>query len=63
MAEFRLGDVVKHKMGGPLMTVSQIHVDIPEEIASPHYRCRWFDRENRLHEAYFSQRELLLESN
>lgn len=43
---FKIGDVVKMKMGGPLMTVNQVYDD--EEV-----NCIWFDNDHRLNNEDF----------
>lgn len=49
---FVAGDVVRHKSGGPLMTVYSAYRG---EVFT-----RWFDAHNVLHDGRFTQAELIL---
>ncbi len=50
MPEFKEGDVVKLKSGGPEMTVSKIKED--------DLRCKWFNEKGELKTKYFKTFEL-----
>ena len=57
--EFKIGDVVRLKSGGPEMTVSQYPfktVDGGEHEGQ--VECTWFDSENRLKHKVFKVEEL-----
>ena len=41
MSEFKIGDTVTLKSGGPRMTVKDPSRDIN---GKPHVECRWFDK-------------------
>jgi uncharacterized protein YodC (DUF2158 family) len=41
---FKVGEVVKLKSGGPLMTVTAISTS---EDRPPSFNCSWFDKDNR----------------
>ena len=49
MTSLAIGDVVRLKSGGPLMTVTALHTDYPEsspDTTEDRIKCQWFD-ENR----------------
>lgn len=46
MNDITIGDIVELKSGGPAMTVNRI-----QTISM--YWCIWFDKDNKLQEAYF----------
>ncbi len=50
MSEFKEGDVVKLKSGGPEMTVSEVKGD--------KLYCKWFDEKGELKAKYFKTTEL-----
>ena len=47
--KLKIGDVVIHISGGPLMTINQIYSSI---------ECMWFDNDYILHKQNFSKNEL-----
>ena len=49
--QFKAGDPVQHKSGGPKMTVADYRK------TDEQYRCTWF-AEAKLQEGYFSEAEL-----
>jgi len=48
MTEFKKGDLVKLKSGGPKMTVEELWND--DEL-----KCSWFDKDHKVQHATFSR--------
>lgn len=46
--QFKVGDIVEMKHGGPLMTVTGVHLSIRAAVA-----CAWFDANGHLQRAVF----------
>ena len=54
--QFKAGDTVKLKSGGPVMTVVQFGSFVMGTVEG--YKCRWFDEKNKLTEDVFTEAEL-----
>ena len=54
--QFKAGDTVKLKSGGPVMTVVEYGSFTMGSVDG--YKCRWFDEKNKLTEGVFSEDEL-----
>lgn len=53
--QFKPGDTVKLKSGGPLMTV----IAYGSYLAVEGYKCKWFDDKHKLTESVFTEPELM----
>ena len=49
--DFKVGDIVRLRSGGPRMTVEAILPDMP---GGPVVACSWFDENNQHHDRSFS---------
>ena len=56
MSKYKIGDKVKLKSGGPVMTVHQTSVEHPPRYQG-NYRCQWFAGK-KLEEGYFPENSL-----
>ena len=54
--QFKAGDTVKLKSGGPVMTVVEYGSFTMGSVDG--YKCRWFDEKNKLTERVFTEAEL-----
>jgi uncharacterized protein YodC (DUF2158 family) len=52
MAEFKKGDLVKLKSGGPIVTVVEVE---PNNL-----RCSWFDQSGKRHFDYFDPETVVI---
>lgn len=64
--KFKIGNIVKSKLGGPEMTVSEIILEMqssgPRKF-SGYFKCNWFDLSHAPHNSEFHQDELELVDN
>ena len=56
MSKYQIGDKVKLKSGGPVMTVHQVGVTYPQQYKG-NLRCQWFAGK-KLEEGYFPEASL-----
>jgi uncharacterized protein YodC (DUF2158 family) len=58
MAEFKIGDTVRLKSGGPLMTIAGVG-DSPQVINhSDYWLCTWFDKTHKSHSSSYHKDSL-----
>jgi uncharacterized protein YodC (DUF2158 family) len=50
--EFKPGNIVRLRSGGPVMTIDSAGSFLRT------WKCRWFSKEEKLHEEYFSESSL-----
>ena len=57
MVDFKVGDAVMLKSGGPLMTIKEFtaaHVHSPSDSPKDHIMCQWFDEKQICKTARFA---------
>lgn len=59
MADFKVGDTVRLKSGGPLMTISGVGENPSSGSRDENYwRCEWFDKDQKSHMQSFHKESL-----
>ena len=55
MSDFKVGDVVQLKSGGPTMTIQRMYPD----STPPDAKCKWFDKNSATKEEGFALESLI----
>lgn len=63
MVEFKIGDTVRLKSGGPLMTISGIGKDSSLTPNKDYWLCEWFDKTQKTHVQSFHKAMLKVDDN
>ena len=61
MADLKIGDTVRLKSGGPLMTISGIGTDNNHHRNEDYWLCEWFDGKKPAMRSF--NKEILIESD